>query len=216
VSETLPSYSGENRFLKAEPVFLCTVNRLFFFIAGLIFFLNTGKSAMGNSVFSVINTSDYTDKGGVKKKGKGMGLLGRAISIVLKGKLSKKLFAQYWTGKGNYYLSTNEVVLIASEINRMGSECCTDSAYIKGYDSVHMQRKLINFYLSKELAHALGYSTVYFEKNILCAFYDDYDFNPKPWGVRPFFHEIKTRFMHWAGKLRGAQPYEVIYGRKPD
>jgi hypothetical protein len=183
---------------------------------GLIFFLNTGKTAMGKTAFSVINAWHNTEKGGNKKKGKGMGLLGKAISVVLKGRLSKKLFAQYWTGRGNYYLSTDEVVLIASEINKMGGRCCTDSAYITGCDSMQTQRKLINFYLSKELAHALGYSTVYFEKNILTAFYDDYDFNPKPWGMRPFFHEIKTRFMYWAGRLRGARPYEVLYGRKPD
>ena len=199
-------------------LFLPVVNRFIHFILVMLFLAGTYLPAKGNDVLCT-GGKIYTDgKKPVKlkkEKVKRVGIFGKMITVMLKGKLSKKLFVQYWTGRGDYYLSTEEMVDIAGEINRIGTRCCTDSSYVTGRDSVRMQRKIINFYFSKNLAHALGYSTVYFKRNELAGFYDDYDFNPKKWGVRPFFHEIKTRFMYFAGKLRGAKPFELFYGTIP-
>jgi hypothetical protein len=150
-----------------------------------------------------------------KQPAKKMGLIGSMVRLVLPGKFSKKLFTHYWMGKGDYQLSNEELISIASEINRLGPGCYADSSYIRVEDAAGVQKKIVNFYLSKKLAHALGYCTVYFNRNVLTAFFDDYDFNPRPWGTRPFLHEVKTRFMHFAGKLRGAKPFAIVHGIVP-
>lgn len=144
-----------------------------------------------------------------------MGILGKVIRKVLRGELSKRLFEQYWTGQGNYYLSDREMITIAGEMQRLGAGYCTDSSFVKDNDSVVVQRRLINFYKSKDLANALGYATVYIHGNAVTGFYDDYDFNPKPLGIRGFIHEMKTRFMHIAGRLHGAKAFEILYGSVP-
>lgn len=150
-----------------------------------------------------------------KKPRTRLGLFGKFVTYLLKGELSKKLFAQYWTGQGDYYLSQSEIVQIASEIDRLGVSGCADSSYIRTPDSVLLQRKLINFYKSGELSNAFGYGTIYLKGNVLAGFYDNYDFNPKPRGVRPFKHELKTRLMNIIGRLKGARNFKVFYGVQP-
>jgi hypothetical protein len=191
-------------------------NRIVLIIICLLYGVaaNAGGSLAGEEAAASYKWQLFKKK---KKKqpAKKMGLIGSMVRLVLPGKFSKKLFTHYWTGNGDYQLSDEELVSIASEINRLGSGCCTDSSYIRVNDSAQVQKKTINFYLSKELAHALGYCTVYFKGNMLTTFFDDYDFNPKPWGTRPFLHEVKTRFMHFAGKLRGAKPFAIVHGTIP-
>lgn len=151
-----------------------------------------------------------------KKEQRALGLVGKMVSVLLKGKFAKKLFAQYWNGGGSYYLSEEEAILIASEINRLGNRFCVDSSVVTGNESnMPVKRKLYNFYTSAPLVDAIGYGTVYFNGNIMTGFYDDYDFNPKPKGVRPFIHELKTRLMHFMGKIRGAKAFEIYYGEVP-
>lgn len=151
-----------------------------------------------------------------KKKAKNrLGLVGKMVSVLLKGKFAKNLFAQYWNGGGNYYLSDEEVVLIATEISRLGNSYCVDSSVVSKDANALLKRKLYNFYSSTPLVDAIGYGTAYFNGNVMAGFYDDYDFNPKPKGVRPFIHELKTRLMHFMGKIRGAKAFEIYYGEVP-
>lgn len=181
----------------------------------MILFFNCAQAR----THTVIKTPvSITEKPVLKKKKapkKRLGLVGKMVSVLLKGKFAKTLFAQYWNGGGNYYLSDEEAVLIATEINRLGNSYCVDSSVVGNDTNALLKRKLYNFYSSAPLVDAIGYGTAYFNGNVMAGFYDDYDFNPKPKGVRPFIHELKTRIMHFMGKIRGAKAFEIYYGEVP-
>ncbi|MBL7727584.1 MAG: hypothetical protein JNM68_07865 [Dinghuibacter sp.] len=187
-------------------------------LAILLLFLLSGHFVVAGATVPDSGKNAATPTLSVKKKKKTnarLGVFGSFVRLFLKGDLSKKLFARYWTGQGDYELSDTEITVIAQEITRLGNAGCTDSSYVRTADSVVLQRKLINFYLSGELSNAFGYGTVYLNRNELAGFYDNYDFNPKPWGTRPFKHELKTRMMHIIGKLKGARTFNVYYGIQP-
>jgi hypothetical protein len=149
----------------------------------------------------------------LKKKSsrKSLGLSGGFIRMFIPGKRAKKLFTHYWTGGGDYYLNNEEIILIASEYNRLGNKVCEDSANINK-DGEKYMRKRVNFYGSPKLAHAIGHGILFLKNNELAGFYDYYDFDPQPKGVRPSFHEFKTRTMNWMGRLRGAKPFKIFFG----
>lgn len=200
-------------------IIFAAVKRFFLFFAGILLCINCARAGahtgMGDPVVNTGKTTAQKKKSN-KTAQKQLGLVGKMVSVLLKGKFAKKLFAQYWNGGGNYYLSDEEAVLIATEINRLGNGYCVDSSVVAGAGSNAMlKRKLYNFYTSAPLVDAIGYGTVYFNGNLMAGFYDDYDFNPKPKGVRPFIHELKTRLMHFMGKIRGAKAFEIYYGEVP-
>ena len=73
--------------------------------------------------------------------------------------------------------------------------------------------KVHNFYHSKEYALAFGRATIYYNQTgTVVGFYDYYNFDPKPWGVRSTENEMKTRSVNAVGTLYGATPFSVTYG----
>ena len=76
--------------------------------------------------------------------------------------------------------------------------------------------KVHNFYNSPEYFLALGRATIYYNQvGTPVGFYDQYNFDPKPWGVRSYTNEVKTRAVNAAGSLHGATPFNIYYGIRP-
>lgn len=73
--------------------------------------------------------------------------------------------------------------------------------------------RTINFYNSKEYALALGRATLIYDRgDNPVGFYDEYNFDPKVWGVRSYSNEIKTRAVNYSSYFSNASTYIIKYG----
>lgn len=67
----------------------------------------------------------------------------------------------------------------------------------------------LNLYSSKTYDFALGSATLYVQNGRSVGMYDSYNFDAKPWGVRPLNAEASTRL------VGGGTNYPVCYGKTP-
>jgi hypothetical protein len=121
----------------------------------------------------------------------------------------KDMFERYWLGKGDMVLTKpqfNEIVEFAKSQGAEGIEG-TPTTY-NGQPAI---AKVISFYGTPH-ANSLGSATLYYDsKGNAIGFYDYYNFDSKPWGVRPFDAELKTRLVNLDGQMIGAKPFKIIY-----
>ncbi|GMQ30629.1 hypothetical protein Aconfl_32720 [Algoriphagus confluentis] len=121
----------------------------------------------------------------------------------------KDMFERYWLGKGDMTLTQSQFEEIASLAKAIGAD------KIEGkkieLNGKEVNAKVISFYGTVH-ANSLGSSTLYYDlNNNPIGFYDVFDFDPKPWGVRPYDAEIKTRLVNLDGQMVGAKPFKIKF-----
>jgi hypothetical protein len=141
-----------------------------------------------------------------------LGVVGNAIRDQAGSAFSQDMFQNYWLSGGNVNLSPsrfNSIVNAAGAVK--GSPwSVTLSNGQPGVAKVH------SFYNSSEYGLALGRATIYYNQaGTAVGFYDNYNFDPKPWGERSYENEIKTRAVNTAGNAYGATPFNIYYGIRP-
>ena len=121
----------------------------------------------------------------------------------------KDMFERYWLGKGDMVLTKkqfNEIVKLAKL--QGADDIIGTSTNLNGQEVI---AKVISFY-GTEHGNSLGRATIYYNtKGVAVGFYDKFDFDPKPLGVRSFEAEVKTRLVNLDGKAVGAKPFKITY-----
>lgn len=141
-----------------------------------------------------------------------------ALITLMEGRLQysfgKNLLRNWWNGKSETEISGaafEYIVNVAENIVPYDAKTRGNIVTIKGkqYDA-----KWVPFYkYDLKLDEALGSATIYYDINTNKAvgFKDGYDFNPQPWGNRPFYGEVKTRLVNAAGTYCGKNKTMNIY-----
>ncbi|WP_222116056.1 RHS repeat domain-containing protein [Algoriphagus algorifonticola] len=121
----------------------------------------------------------------------------------------KDMFERYWLGKGDMTLTQSQFEEIASLAKAKGADKIEGKKIeLNGKEVI---AKVISFYGTVH-ANSLGSSTLYYDlNNNPVGFYDVFDFDPKPWGVRSYEAEIKTRLVNLDGQMVGAKPFKIKF-----
>jgi len=122
------------------------------------------------------------------------------------------MFENYWLGKGDVPLSRERFDAIVRHADTISpikvDEDFTDSGQ-------RILRKSYNFSGSGELGQALGTASIFYNGPKAIGFYDEYNFDPKPFfsdeSERTTLQEIQTRGVRAIGP-RSAKPFEITYG----
>ena len=70
----------------------------------------------------------------------------------------------------------------------------------------------VSLYSDTKYNYAIGSATVYYSSNNSnLNFYDNYNFDPKPWGTRSYSAEIATRLTNNEGRYHGASSFHITY-----
>ena len=118
-------------------------------------------------------------------------------------------FHRYWYAEGDKILTNDEFDAIISATDNLESPD-PSSVTINKKKYVYKQYDLSN---DSTYGGALGTCTIFYDGTTPVGFKDDYDFDPKPWGVRESeFGELLTRAMNELGPFYGAQNYHIRYG----
>lgn len=115
--------------------------------------------------------------------------------------LTKKLYDHYKSGVGGKFkLTKNDFKRIIKTAKSNG--------LLKGTEKLTGDA-LVNFYDGDELGDKLsfGRATVRFKNGNPIGFRDTYDFDPRPWGVRPYTMESLTRM----GNTPKGASFQIIY-----
>ena len=139
-------------------------------------------------------------------------MIGNTIRNGLDSDFEKKLFSNYWEGNGDYTLSNEEFELIVSYAETL-TPTSAHSVDIWEQD-LHYTVKQFSFYGNANYDQALGTATLIYDTQSgnAVGFYDYYNFDPKPIGVRSYSAEFQTRAVKYAGERQGARPFSVRYG----
>jgi hypothetical protein len=125
----------------------------------------------------------------------GMGNTIRDISGKLNSDFEQRMFARYWNSKGDYKLTTSEFndILGNSKVTNVNESSFT-----------------ISLYDNKTYDYGIGSATVYYSSsNSDLHFYDNYNFDTKPWGSRSYSAEVATRMTHNEGRHHGATSFNI-------
>ncbi len=139
-----------------------------------------------------------------------LGFLGNRIRNRLKSETEMDYFDHYWLGKGSKVLQADE---FSDIVKTPGAQPLTEP-----YEVIIKGRKVlaqkVNYYKDKEYRYALGVATVYLDPETRdpVGFFDNYNFDSRPWGTRSWKAEMSTRSVDLAGGLSGAKDYNVCYG----
>ena len=122
----------------------------------------------------------------------------RDVSGKLNSDFEQRMFARYWKGKGDYTLTDYEFNDILSKA--VAVKITND--YV-----------LLSLYGSSTYDYAIGSATLYYSsENSQLSFYDKYDFDPQPFGVRSYGAEWVTTFTSIASPST-ARSFEIRYKR---
>ncbi|PLY08318.1 MAG: hypothetical protein C0625_01660 [Arcobacter sp.] len=119
----------------------------------------------------------------------------RDVSGKLNSDFEKKMFTRYWNGDGDYKLTENEFndILSNARATAISGNAITISLY---HDDTY--------------DYAIGSATLYFSTDSAnLRFYDNYNFDSKPWGGRNYSAEIATRLIGIAGRSHGAKSFSI-------
>ncbi|REG74750.1 RHS repeat-associated protein, partial [Algoriphagus antarcticus] len=121
----------------------------------------------------------------------------------------KDMFERYWLGKGDMVLTKQQFKDIVKLAKLQGADVTIGTS--TSYNGQQVIAKVISFY-GTEHANSLGSATIYYDtKGGAIGFYDNFDFDAKPWGVRSFEAEVKTRLVNLDGQAVGAKPFKITY-----
>jgi hypothetical protein len=121
----------------------------------------------------------------------------------------KDMFERYWLGKGDMVLTKQQFKDIVNLAKLQGADGISGTATL--YNGQQVIAKVISFYGTPH-ANSLGSATIYYNiKGIAIGFHDKFDFDAKPWGVRSFEAEVKTRLVNLDGQAVGAKPFKITY-----
>ncbi|UII27582.1 hypothetical protein LVD15_03915 [Fulvivirga maritima] len=146
-----------------------------------------------------------------------LGYVGNEIRKRAGSDFAKDLFERYWLGRGDAVMSKERFLDIWNDIYQSDPKSFTSKGKkIEMSDGSIVFAKVVNFYRSQEYATAFGRATVFFDvANLPIGFYDEYDFDPKDFGIRSYENELKTRAVNEAGKLYGVSSFRIYYGIVP-
>lgn len=138
-----------------------------------------------------------------------LGAAGNTIRNRLTSDYEKELFERYWLGQGNKVLTQSE---LDSAVNALSTSIVSQSQVT--INGTQYTKTLVSFYANADFDQAYGSATIYYDSNGQAAgFFDNYNFDSKPWGVRPYRFEVQTRAVGTAGTTFGnAQSYEICNG----
>ncbi len=141
------------------------------------------------------------------------GGIGAEIRGYLTTEFGKAMFDNYWFSHGNVTLSDARFNDIVNNAGRVLSRnlVILSNGHV-GVAQVH------SFYGNNPYAAVLGAATIYYQGETPVGFQDSYDFNWRwMWGSgrRTVLNELKTRAVSVSGWMRGATPFNIIYGIRP-
>ena len=142
-----------------------------------------------------------------------LGLEGDAMRGLLRPGFSRDLFDNYWQGSGQpVQLSDARFRNIADYASTLQPMKVT---HVSGPNGQALEAHLYDLYGSPDYARSLGRSTLFYdEAGKPVGFYDNYDFDPAPFGQkRKFLPEMETRAMNVLGSMHGAQDFPIYYGK---
>ena len=143
-----------------------------------------------------------------------LGPVGNMIRSFLSSDFSKTLFENYWLGKGDIKLSGKEFAGVLMYLKQPGTYVRNGDALLIGESGRSYSGAIAtaNFYSSENYALAFGTAEVFLNKRgHIVGFYDEYNFNALPWGVRSVKNEIKTRLVK-AASPRKSKDFFIRYG----
>ncbi len=162
-------------------------------------------------VFSIAQIHDTVPAEKYPSSGR-LGCIGDFICKRLDDSLSVWLFRNYWTGKGDIWLSDEQFAGVEDCIMKMWQPLEFEADSLLPADAVG--RQSVSFYGTK-YGNAFGVATVYVDaQNRIVGFVDTYDFDAKKWGVRPFKYELMIRIVSLLSPS-ASLPFNVYYGRLP-
>jgi RHS repeat-associated protein len=149
------------------------------------------------------------DTGTQSGGGRDLGMMGNFIRSQAGSEFGQSLFTNYWLSGGDVTLSQerfNSIVRSAGVVKGNPKAIILSNGQA-GLAKVH------TFYNSSEYSLALGSATIYYNQaGTPVGFYDNYNFDSKPWGERSYMNEIKTRGVSAAGSAHEATPFNIYYG----
>ena len=141
-----------------------------------------------------------------------LGCIGEFICKRFDDSLSVLLFRNYWTGKGDIWLSDEQFAAVEECIRGMWQPQGFEADTLVSADAV--RRESVSFYGTK-YRNAFGVATVYVDaQNRIVGFMDTYDFDAKRWGIRPFKYELIVRIVSLLSPS-ASLPFNVFYERMP-
>lgn len=141
-----------------------------------------------------------------------LGCIGDFICRRLDDSLSVLLFRNYWTGKGDIWLSDEQFAAVEECIRGMWQPQGFEADTLVSADAV--RRESVSFYGTK-YRNAFGVATVYVDAhNRIVGFMDTYDFDAKRWGIRPFKNELIVRIVSLLSPS-ASLPFNIYYERPP-
>lgn len=143
---------------------------------------------------------------------KSLGCIGDFLCKRLNDSLSVWLFRNYWTGKGDIWLSDEQFAAVEECIREMWQPQEFEADTLVSADAV--RRESVSFYGTK-YRNAFGVATVYVDaQNRIVGFMDTYDFDAKRWGIRPFKYELIVRIVSLLSPS-ASLPFNIYYERLP-
>lgn len=150
-----------------------------------------------------------TQGAGKVNVGDPVNMVGRMIRSQVDSDFEKKAFDRYWTGGGDTALTTGEFQDIVNSAQGLP----VLETFQVGTKSGSFIAHKFDFYSNEKYNAGLGSAwIIYGDGGRAVGFYDRYDFNSKPWGVRSIKAELQTRAVQAAGYYSGAAPYQITYG----
>jgi hypothetical protein len=139
-----------------------------------------------------------------------LGFMGNRIRNRLRSEIEKDYFDQYWLGRGKKVLGDEEFLRI---VDASGAVVLTEPYEIEILGQTVLAQKL-NYYKDPDYRYALGVATLFLDAKTRkpIGFFDNYNFDSRPWGARSLRAEVATRSVELAGSFSGAKDYEVCYG----
>lgn len=159
-------------------------------------------------IFQVERTS-------IKNERPDLGFLGNNIRRYAGSDFSKDMFENYWNGSGDVELTGKRFAGILLDI-KAGKFPVKDPSPIilknPNGSSSSGTKYNVDFYDNQEYKLVFGRATIYTNNSgNIVGFYDYYDFDSKPFGIRSFKNELKTRAVRYASPNK-AKPFAIRYG----
>lgn len=141
-----------------------------------------------------------------------LGCIGEFICKRFDDSLSVLLFRNYWTGKGDIWLSDEQFAAVEECIREIWQPQEAGADTLVPADAV--RRESVSFYGTK-YRNAFGVATVYVDaQDRIVGFMDTYDFDAKRWGIRPFKYELIVRIVSLLSPS-ASLPFNIYYERPP-
>ena len=132
-----------------------------------------------------------------------LGMVGNFIKNNAGSGIAEDLFVNYWNKDGDISLTSSQfagILLYIKENNPSSTQIKENS-------------KVVSFYDSPVYSRAYGSATITTDKeNRIIGFHDDYNFDPKEFGIRSLKNEVITRGVNTASKITGnGKDFEINY-----